>query len=200
MLTHCTQQQLPNLAHLISVILPDSMDGDNGGASNNNADDVRASHKLGGGEEGGGMTMRGSLFNSNGRHGSCPCWCSSTPVLNPSDSATADAIVNGSGAMATRRQPAVPHPSAGTMTITPTVGERTTTITIKRRRTRKVKYFLCHLLVALDALYATSIMHTDVKPQNMLINCLHLLLGGGGSNPEDVHRGEGVIQTKDGGD
>ncbi len=64
----------------------------------------------------------------------------------------------------------------------------------------KVKYFLCHLLVALDALHTTSIMHTDVKPLNMLINCPHPSLGDGGSDPEDVRRGEGVVQTKDGGD
>ncbi len=65
---------------------------------------------------------------------------------------------------------------------------------------RKVKYFLCHLLVVLDALHATSIMHTDVKPRNMLINRPHLSFGDGGSNPEDVRHREGVVQTKDGGD
>ena len=90
MLTHCTQQWLPNLAHLIGVVLPDLMDGDNGGASNDDANDVCASHKLRGGEEGGGMTTQGSLFNSDGRRGSCPRWCSSTPVPNPSGYATAD--------------------------------------------------------------------------------------------------------------
>ncbi len=52
MLTHCTRQRLPNLAYLIGIVLPDSMDGDNGGTSNDDADDVRASHKLGGGRRG----------------------------------------------------------------------------------------------------------------------------------------------------
>ncbi len=65
---------------------------------------------------------------------------------------------------------------------------------------REVKYFLCHLLVALDALHTASIMHTDVKPRNTLINRPHLSSGDGGSDPEDVRRGEGVVQTKDGGD
>ncbi len=51
-LTHCTRQRLTNLAHLIGVVLPDLMDGDNGGASNNDADDVCASPKLGGGRRG----------------------------------------------------------------------------------------------------------------------------------------------------
>jgi hypothetical protein len=46
-----------------------------------------------------------------------------------------------------------------------------------------VKYFLCHLLVALDVLPAASIMHTDVKPWNMLINFPHPSLGDGGSDP-----------------
>jgi hypothetical protein len=79
--THCMQQGLPNLAHLIGVALPDLMDRDKGGASNNDANDVCASHKLRGGEEGGGMTTQGSLFNSNGRCGSCQRWCSSTLAL-----------------------------------------------------------------------------------------------------------------------
>jgi hypothetical protein len=65
---------------------------------------------------------------------------------------------------------------------------------------QEVRYFLCHLLVALDALHATSIMHTDVKPRNTLINRPHPLLGDGGSDPEDVRHGEEVVQTKDGGD
>jgi len=35
---------------------------------------------------------------------------------------------------------------------------------------REVKYYLCHLLMALDALHAAGIMHRDVKPRNTLIN------------------------------
>ncbi len=65
---------------------------------------------------------------------------------------------------------------------------------------QEVKYFLCHLLVVLDVLHAASIMHTDVKPQNMLINRPHPSPGDGGSNPEDVRRREGVVQMKGGGD
>lgn len=34
----------------------------------------------------------------------------------------------------------------------------------------EIKYFLCHLLVALDALHQRGIMHRDVKPRNILIN------------------------------
>jgi casein kinase II subunit alpha len=34
----------------------------------------------------------------------------------------------------------------------------------------EIKYFLYHLLVALDALHAAGIMHRDVKPRNVLIN------------------------------
>ena len=34
----------------------------------------------------------------------------------------------------------------------------------------EIKYYLCHLLIALDGLHAAGIMHRDVKPRNMLIN------------------------------
>jgi hypothetical protein len=64
----------------------------------------------------------------------------------------------------------------------------------------KVKYFLYHLLVVLDALHTASIMHTDVKPRNMLISGPHSSSGDGGRDPEDVCRREGVVQTKYGGD
>jgi casein kinase II subunit alpha len=34
----------------------------------------------------------------------------------------------------------------------------------------EIRYYLCHLLVALEALHANQIMHRDVKPRNVLIN------------------------------
>jgi serine/threonine protein kinase len=35
---------------------------------------------------------------------------------------------------------------------------------------REMKYYLCHLLIALDALHSAGLMHRDVKPRNCLIN------------------------------
>ncbi len=34
----------------------------------------------------------------------------------------------------------------------------------------EMKYYLCHLLIALDGLHSAGIMHRDVKPRNCLIN------------------------------
>ena len=48
MLAHCTRHRLPNLARLIGVVLPDSMDKDG-----DEADDGHASRDLGE-EKGGG--------------------------------------------------------------------------------------------------------------------------------------------------
>jgi hypothetical protein len=124
------------------------------------------------------------------------------PVLNPSGSATADAIVNGSGRTATGCQRAAPRLLAGTDCADgrgKDENDNNQEEEDNHLSKREMKYFLCHLLVVLDALHAASIMHTDIKPQNMLINCSHPSLGDGGSDPEDVRHGERVVQMKDGG-
>jgi hypothetical protein len=35
---------------------------------------------------------------------------------------------------------------------------------------RKVKYYLCHVLMTLDSLHAAGIIHKEVEPQNNPIN------------------------------
>jgi len=44
----------------------------------------------------------------------------------------------------------------------------------------EIQYYLCHLLVALDALHSCGIMHRDVKPRNVLINRRNL------QHPQDL--------------
>ena len=62
---------------------------------------------------------------------------------------------------------------------------------------REVKYYLCHLLIALDALHAAGIMHRDVKPRNTLINRPPSRDGGGdrdrrSSRTRDDEGGDGA--------
>ncbi|KAL3795419.1 hypothetical protein ACHAW5_006993 [Stephanodiscus triporus] len=214
-LTHCTRQRLPNLARLIGIVLPDSMDeNDNGAYDDDDEADGHADHDLGGGGGGGG--------EGEGRRKDDSAAIQTTndhdELSLPRQKAAAAAALDRRKRRRCRDAP----PSSSTF------GHRGTRERLQRQHTwgklpalvlehagpesqwlchngrrqqrhqrrhdvppgresddgnddereddhlseREVKYYLCHLLIALDALHAAGIMHRDVKPRNTLINRL----------------------------
>jgi casein kinase II subunit alpha len=223
-LTHCTEQKLPNLARLIGIILPPaggeekSMEDDIDD-NNDNVHDIETASDI---HSFNRRIIRSSCLDSSSRRRNdvrnhqdtqqqqdlqkqihaqqLPAFilehagCNSQWLCHDSRSKQQQ-LPNSSSH---RRSKSVPQPGGNIndvhynhnndnyMNNDDEEGQYLTEL--------EVKYFLCHLLIALDGLHSAGIMHRDVKPRNTLINrhCFS-------SSRTDIHNNDdndvgGVVQ------
>lgn len=161
-LTHCNS--LPNVARLIGIILPESMDendandnADTGSSSNNNDDPEK--------ERKDNASPSTSTASSTSQ--------SSTTRTDKRTSRVPDKKKFGMQNHHQHQQqlPALVLEHAGPNSQwlchnAPQQQQHQPAYLTEH----EIKYYLCHLLIALDGLHAAGIMHRDVKPRNMLIN------------------------------
>lgn len=184
-LTHCTEQKLPNLARLIGIILPPA--GEETSMEDDTDTATDSSHSLNR-----RIMMRNSCLDSSSRKRNyvgnhrvvlqkqlhaqqLPAFilkhagCNSQWLCHDSRQQQKQQLPKHSSAH--RRGISVPNKNDvhcndndddDDNDIHDDEGQYLTEL--------EVKYFICHLLIALDGLHSAGIMHRDVKPRNTLIN------------------------------
>ncbi|KAL7525878.1 hypothetical protein ACHAWF_001546 [Thalassiosira exigua] len=192
-LTHC--RTLPNVARLKGIVLPDAMDDDDDDEEEGNAE----------GEEG----KRGGKAHHRRRRRHHPRKVQSENIGSITDAASVERARDKKAPAGTRSKddgggefddrggtqlPALVLEHAGRNCQWFCHGQREGQTPSARRSPQQgaggclteyeIKYYLCHLFVALDALHEAGIMHRDVKPRNTLINrdVVPDLLGDGGAD------------------
>ena len=160
-LTHCAT--LPNLARLIGIALPESIDTDENISSSSQPEYTkkrrRRSNKLQKQQvDLGSITDAAATIERNQKK-TCPQQCK-----------------NQNGETLNNHQlPSLVLEHAGIDAKWFCHGPRLNNNTNEENGSdylteREMKYYLCHLLIALDSLHSVGIMHRDVKPRNCLIN------------------------------
>mmetsp|Transcript_23480 Transcript_23480/g.44452 ORF Transcript_23480/g.44452 Transcript_23480/m.44452 type:complete len:692 (+) Transcript_23480:206-2281(+) len=177
-LTHC--ETLPNLARLIGIVIPDSMDESE--RDDGKMTSLQHSQKL--------KTLRrkGDQKYNHQAHRSEPIVASKQIDKHELPQSKTMSSLEGGKAVGVENQatnnhdetqlPALVLEHAGQNSQwfchTPqhqkpsngTTGENDGVYLTEY----EMKYYLCHLLIALDGLHSAGIMHRDVKPRNCLIN------------------------------
>ena len=202
-LTHCTEQKLPNLARLIGIILPPSGGGEKSmedDTDNNNVHDTEiatdSSHSLN------RRIIRSSCLDSSSRRRNVinhktqqqdrvvlqkqlhaqqlPAFilehagCNSQWLCHDSRQQQKQQLPKSSSH---RRSKSVVHQPGSNINDVHYNHNNDNDNDMNNDDEEsqyltelEVKYFLCHLLIALDGLHSAGIMHRDVKPRNTLIN------------------------------
>ena len=184
-LTHCAT--LPNLARLVGIVLPDSMDSESEGENSDGEKSQTApqQHKEAEATAHSKKKRRrhhlqrkniGSITDaSSARDRSKKSTAATTATqasLNDKPDEVTVAATN-----TTQQLPALVLHHAGKNSQWLCHEKQRPQPTQNNRKNNnqhlseyEMKYYLCHLLVALDGLHAVGIMHRDVKPRNTLIN------------------------------
>eukprot|EP00571_Detonula_confervacea_P004447 CAMPEP_0172323980 /NCGR_PEP_ID=MMETSP1058-20130122/50067_1 /TAXON_ID=83371 /ORGANISM="Detonula confervacea, Strain CCMP 353" /LENGTH=619 /DNA_ID=CAMNT_0013040125 /DNA_START=427 /DNA_END=2286 /DNA_ORIENTATION=- len=159
-LTHCVT--LPNLARVIGIVLPDSMDDDE-------EDNETEAQSL----------QQGATLHVNNKKRRRHERLQRENIGSITDATTAARAKNGNGHNKNNKHDGTQLPAL----VIEHAGQHAQWFCHEQQQQNlqqhdgsvhlseyEMKYYLCHLIIALDGLHAAGIMHRDVKPRNTLIN------------------------------